>query len=274
MQDTISVADTDVRIEGSGEHILVMLHGWPDTREVWQRQIDFFSSQYVCVSFTLPGFSRGDRNDYSLDDMVARIAAVVDAVSPDNKVILLAHDWGCVFGYEYAMRHSDRVEKMIGLDVGDVNSQALVDSLSIAGKLMVFTYQIILAISFFCPRAVGNAIARWMARALQARSNPEHIHAGMSMPYAMRWFGINGGLRDLLPMDPPFPFYYAYATGKPVMFQSPEWLAQLARKPANKVEAFDCSHWLMIDKADQFNASAARWLRDPDYTDSASTFSR
>ena len=152
MKHTINIEDTEVYIEGSGEHTIVMLHGWPDTREIWQRQIDFFAPEYVCVSFTLPGFSRGDRGDYSLDAMVARIAAVVDAVSPDNTVILLAHDWGCVFGYEYAMRHSDRVAKMIALDVGDVNSQALRDSLSIAGKLMVFSYQIILAISFICPQ--------------------------------------------------------------------------------------------------------------------------
>ena len=103
-----------------------------------------------------------------------------------------------------------------------------------------------------------------MARALKARSNPAHIHAGMSMPYAMRWFGVNGGLKNLSPVIPPFPFYYAYATHKPVMFQSPEWLAQLLQNPRNKVQAFECSHWLMIDEADEFNASAAQWLRDTD----------
>lgn len=261
MKRSITVANTPVHIEGSGERTIVMLHGWPDTHVLWRPQIDAFCREYVCVSFTMPGFSRDDRCDYSVDGVVERIRDVVDAVSPDDKVILLVHDWGCVFGYEYAMRYSDRVEKMIGLDVGDADSQALQDSLSLAGKLMIFTYQVFLAVSFVCPRRLGNAMARFMAGALRARSAREHIHAGMSMPYAMRWFGVNGGLTNLLPVDPPFPFYYAYATRKPVMFHSPGWLQQILERPGNRVQAFDCGHWLMVDRADEFNASVTEWLR-------------
>tara|TARA_R110000823_G_scaffold132777_5_gene261252 strand:- start:55017 stop:55817 length:801 start_codon:yes stop_codon:yes gene_type:complete len=262
MNTTISIDNTEVRIEGNGKHTIVMLHGWPDTRDLWRRQIEFFSERYVCVSFTLPGFARGDRRDYSVDDVVERIRKIVDAVSADDRVILLAHDWGCVFGYEYAMRHSGRVEKMIGLDVGDANSQALRDSLSLSQKLMVFTYQSILAMSFFCPRMLGDAINRLMAKALKAGSNRENIHAGMSMPYAMRWFGVNGGMGDLLPVNPTFPFYYAWATHKPMMFHSPEWLAQLAQNPRNRLRAFECGHWIMLDKADELNTSVAQWLND------------
>ncbi|MCB1843776.1 MAG: alpha/beta hydrolase [Halioglobus sp.] len=262
MKRTMTIDGATVFMEGNGPRTIVMLHGWPDTAALWRRQIAFFGRDYLCVSFTLPGFSREDRTDYSVDDVVARIGNVVDAVSPDDKVILLAHDWGCVFGYEYAMRHSDRIEKMIGLDVGDADSQELRDSLSLAGKLMVFGYQIVLAVGFFCPRSLGDAIARLMAKALKAGSIRENIHAGMSMPYAMRWFGVNGGLTNLLPVEPTFPFYYGYATRKPVMFHSPAWLQTLSENPANRLQAFDCGHWLMIEEAEAFNTSAAEWLHE------------
>lgn len=262
MKASIMVGNTPVFIEGSGQRTIVMLHGWPDTHALWRRQVDFFKQSYVCVSFTMPGFSRNDTTDYAVGDVVRKISEIVDTVSPHEKVILLTHDWGCVFGYEYAMRHSDRIEKMISLDVGDANSQELKNSLSVAQKLMVFTYQIILAISFICPRFIGNAIARFMAAALKAKSIRENVHAGMSMPYAMRWLGANGGFANLLPVEPTFPFYYGFATGKPMMFHSPEWLERLLQRPGNKVQSFDCGHWLMIDKADEFNAAAARWLAD------------
>lgn len=262
MNKTTTIAGTEVFIEGTGQHTIVMLHGWPDTHESWRQQIDYFNSDYVCVSFTMPGFSRDDHSKYSVRDVVEKIREIVDAVSPSDKVILLAHDWGCVFGYEYAMRYSDRVEKMIGMDVGDADTKDLQNSLSITQKLMIFTYQIILAIGFVCGKTVGTAIGKMMAKALQAKSNRENIHAGMSMPYAMRWFGVNGGLTNLLPVDPPFPFYYAYATRKPMMFHSPQWLQQLLQSPNNKVQPFDCGHWLMIDKADEFNASAKKWLSE------------
>ncbi len=194
--------------------------------------------------------------------MVAHIGKVVDAVSPQDKVILLAHDWGCVFGYEYAMRNAARVARMIGLDVGDADAQELKDSLSAAQKAMVFAYQIVLAISFICPRFVGDRVARLMATALQAKSIRAKIHAGMSMPYAMRWFGINGGLGNLTPVDPPFPFYYGYATQKPMMFHSPEWLQQLRDNPANTVRSFDCGHWLSVEKADELNSALDTWLQN------------
>lgn len=262
MEKTIDVGGTQVHIRGDGQDTIVMLHGWPDTHLLWRRQVEALHHEYVCVSFTLPGFDRGDRRDYSLADVVEKIRQVVDAVSPDEKVILLLHDWGCVFGYEYALRHSGRVKKVIGLDVGDANSQELRDSLTAAGKLMVFIYQIILAASFVCPAFPGDAIARFMARALGAKSNPAQVHAGMSMPYAMRWFGVNGGLKDLLPVELRVPFFYAYATRKPVMFHAPAWLRRIEATPGNRVQAFDCGHWIMLDEADAFNAAAQQWLRE------------
>jgi len=262
MKKEILVDDTQVYIEGTGEDIIVMLHGWPDTHELWQPQVDYFKENYVCVSFTMPGFAEADRNDYSVSDVVAKIQRIVDTVSPDQPVILLVHDWGCVYGYEFAMRNSARVKKMIGLDVGDINSEDLMHSLSIRQKLMVFTYQILLAISFVLPRSLGDALARFVARVLEAKSNMNNIHAGMSMPYAMRWFGTNGGMKDLLPMEPPFPFFYAYAAQKPMMFHSPQWLQRLSENPQNKVQSFDCGHWLMVDQTDAFNASAESWLSD------------
>lgn len=257
---TVLVDERPVHITGSGGRAIVMLHGWPDTAELWQPQVEHFSPDYTCVTFTLPGFARGDRRDYSVADVVARIGAVVDAVSPDDKVILLVHDWGCIFGYEYAMQNPDRVDKMIALDVGDIDAPELRDALSVAQKLMVFTYQIILAISFVSPRPVGDAIARFMARALRAASNIDNVHAGMSMPYAMRWFGMNGGLTNLTPVALPFPFYYGYAARKPMMFHSPQWLALLRSDPRNHVQAYDCGHWINVEKAAELNGSVARWL--------------
>jgi len=205
MNDSITVDGFKVYREGTGLDTIVMLHGWPDTHELWQQQVEHFKHSHVCVSFTMPGFAEGDRTNYSVSDVVEKIKRIVDAVSPERPVILIAHDWGCAFGYEYAMRNSDRVKKMIGLDVGDINSDYFAQSLTIKQKLMVFSYQIILAISFVLPRSIGNGMAKFVAKVLDAKSNRDNIHAGMSMPYAMRWFGANGGMKNLLPSEPSLP---------------------------------------------------------------------
>lgn len=122
MGKTIDVQGTKVYINGEGKSVIVMIHGWPDTHEIWQRQVDFFKRDFTCVTFTLPGFEKSDDGKYTLDDVVNRIKNIVDAVCPKSKAILMVHDWGCVFGYEYAMRYPDRIEKMVAIDVGDAAS--------------------------------------------------------------------------------------------------------------------------------------------------------
>ena len=34
----------------------------------------------------------------------------------------MLHDWGCIFGYELAMRHPQRVEAVVAIDIGDHNA--------------------------------------------------------------------------------------------------------------------------------------------------------
>ena len=80
MEKTIDVKGTKVHINGNGSAVIVMVHGWPDTHEIWNKQVDFFKKDYTCVTFTLPGFNRNDTSKYTLDDIVNRIKDIVDTV--------------------------------------------------------------------------------------------------------------------------------------------------------------------------------------------------
>lgn len=257
MEKTINVSGTEVYINGDGKEVLVMIHGWPDTHEIWSNQVAFFKNDFKCVTFTLPGFEKGDNIKYTLDDIINRIKSIVDTVSPNQKINLLVHDWGCVFGYEYAMRNQNKIEKMIGIDVGDASSKEFFNSLSIPAKLMAFSYQFTLALGWLSGL---DFIQKSMAKALKARSNMDNIHAGMGLPYAMKWLKVNGGMTNMLPMKPNFPFFYTYGTKKPFMFHSKKWLDILLQNPKNKVQSFNATHWVMIDKANEFNIAVKTWL--------------
>ena len=112
MSAELIVAGVPVYINGSGEDTIVMIHGWPDTHRIWGKQVEFFSKNYRCVTFTLPAF--GDvspKKGYSLDEVVETIYQVIQAVSPDKKIILMIHDWGCIYGYNFAMLCPERDRK-------------------------------------------------------------------------------------------------------------------------------------------------------------------
>jgi pimeloyl-ACP methyl ester carboxylesterase len=261
MSKVITVQGRKVYIEGEASHpIILMIHGWPDTHEIWKNQVSFFKKQYQCVSFDLPGFSKEDTKAYTLEEIVETIKSIVDTVSPDQKIILMLHDWGCVFGYEYAMRYPDKVEKMIGIDIGDANSKEFLNSLTIPAILMLLTYQMTLALGFMAGNSIGTFLNKNMAKALKAKSNFDNIHGGMGLPYAMKWLNVNGGIKKLKSVAPEFPFYFAYSTKNPFLFHSETWAEKIKSNPENKYQSYAASHWLMVDKADEFNESVLKWL--------------
>lgn len=256
------LAGLSVHIEGQGDQTLLMIHGWPDTHRVWAHQIDCFKSRYQCVAPTLPGFDSapGAARAYSVDAVIERLKQLIDTLSPDRPVILMIHDWGCVFGYELAMRFPERVSHIIAIDIGDTNSAEFRKGLSPKFMALLLSYQLTLASAWFMGDAVGGAITRAVARGLNARSQPQYIQRGMNYPYALRWMGIEGGLGQVLPVQPQCPFYFAYARHKPFKFHSQYWEAQLLSKPGNAVREFDSGHWVMLDCAEEFNTEVSQWL--------------
>lgn len=258
----ISVDGVEIHFDGDHPHTVVMLHGWPDSFRLWDTTVAALKDRYCCVRFTLPGFdlAEGPR-PMSLDDMCEWLLTVVDQVSPGLPVTLLLHDWGCMFGYEFAARHPDRVSRIVAVDIGDHNADALRQALTSRQRWQVFGYQFWLALAWQIGGAPGNWMTRRMARALRCRTDPASIGWQMNYPYAMRWFGSLGGLAQAAPVRPGCPLLYIYGTRKLFMFHSPEWLAWVGAQPGNKVEAMATGHWVMVQQPEPFNRCVADWLR-------------
>ncbi|HTD02204.1 alpha/beta hydrolase [Undibacterium sp.] len=255
----IQVDGIDVYIEGHGHDTIVMIHGWPDTYRLWDEQVAALKGRYRCVRFTLPGFDIAKpRAAYSLDETVDLFRRIIDQVSHDHKVTLMLHDWGCVFGYQFYMRHPVMVSRIIGVDIGDVDSDDYV--LTAKAKLMVFSYQVWLAAAWRIGGKTGDAMTRSMARTAKAPGNPATISSRMSYPYYILWAGAHGGYQDALLFKPACPMLYIYGKRKPFMFHSPAWLLELAQHPDSEVLGMDAGHWVMKEQAHAFNEAVIYWL--------------
>lgn len=260
-----------VQLQGQGDSTVLMLHGWPDTLALWDATVAALQDRYVCARLTLPGFDIHRRGGPapSLADVTAQLLAVINQISPERPVSLLVHDWGCLFGYELAQRHPQRVARVIGVDVGDHNAAALQRSLRPGQKMAVLGYQLWLALAWQLGGAGGpgwrrdlaDRMTRAMARWLYCPSPQAHMHGGMNYPYAMAWLGTAGGLKAALPVAQlPMPMLFLYGSRKPFMFQSPRWLADLAARPGCAVVALRCGHWVMTAKPAEFHAAVRGWL--------------
>lgn len=254
----------DLVIDGAGPPI-VMIHGWPDSPRLWDAQVAALRDRYRCVRFTLPGFELGaTRRAYSLDELVQTIAQVVEQAGGGAPVTLLLHDWGCFFGYQFALRHPQRVARIVGVDVGDAGSRRNLAELSVKAKLQVIGYQLWLAAAWRIGGRLGDRMARWMARAARAPGAAESIHAQMGYPYAVQWFGVAGGYRHTRLFMPAVPMLFVYGRRKPFMFHSSGWAADVAARPASAVRAFDTGHWVMAAQPAEFNRALRDWLEATD----------
>lgn len=261
-RSTLQVDGIDIHIEGEGSETVVMIHGWPDTWRLWDAQVAALAATRRCVRFTLPGFdiAQPSRRGLPLDDLVALFARVVDAVSPGRPVVLMLHDWGCVFGLQYALRHAARVSRVVAVDVGDSGSPAVTASQSLGQRWRVAQYQLKLALAWYIGGARGDRMTRRMAEMQRVPGDAARVCASMNYPYAMRWLGALGGLRHALPAVPAWPTLFIWGTRKTMMFHSPQWIAALEARGDCRVVGIDAGHWMMVTRAQAFNAALLDWL--------------
>lgn len=79
---------------------VLAMHGYPDNHAVWDGALDLLADRFHTVAYDVRGTGESDkpgaRSAYRLDQLVDDVQAVLDAVSPDAPVHLLAHDWGSI----------------------------------------------------------------------------------------------------------------------------------------------------------------------------------
>lgn len=252
----------DVYIEGEGAETVVMLGGWPDTYRIWDAQVKAMSGTYRCIRFSLPGFDRGQAvKGYTHQEVSAFIKTVIERLSPNQKVILMLHDWGAVYGYQFYMHNQNMVSRLIGVDVGDIQGEAFKKEVSAAERCMIFLYQAWLAAAWKIGGRIGNVMSRLMALGLKSPSLTRYIDARMAHPYYVMWFGGRDSFDDLAVIDPACPMLYAYGKRKPAQFQTRAWLKALASRPDCRVQAFETGHWVSLEQPQKFNFMVMGWLQ-------------
>ena len=111
----------NVLIAGEGEPVL-LVHGFPDTHEVWRKQIPvLIEAGYRVIAPDTRGCGDSeappDVSGYHRDLIVNDLRTLLDELKID-KVKLVGHDWGAVQGWQLALEYPERVERYIPLSVG------------------------------------------------------------------------------------------------------------------------------------------------------------
>ena len=106
---------------GSGNDIALCLHGFPESRHAWRYQLpELAALGWHAVAPDLRGYGGSSRpagrSAYHLDHLVADTAALFDALGARRR-LLVAHDWGALIAWVFAMRRIRALDGLIVMNV-------------------------------------------------------------------------------------------------------------------------------------------------------------
>lgn len=118
---TIFVEANDLTFEvdecGEGDRLALCLHGFPEHSFSWRYQLPMLADLgYRAWAPNLRGYGKSSRppfiEDYDLDCLLADVAGLIDA-SGCEEVVLIAHDWGAVIAWQFAIEKVRPLTKLI-----------------------------------------------------------------------------------------------------------------------------------------------------------------
>ena len=99
----------------SGEPIL-FLHGFPESHRTWRAILPDLARDFRVIAPDQRGFGASDKPEevdaYKADRIVEDIVALADALGHD-RFTLVGHDWGGAVAWLAALRHPDRIGRLI-----------------------------------------------------------------------------------------------------------------------------------------------------------------
>jgi pimeloyl-ACP methyl ester carboxylesterase len=120
---TLTVGERRIRIASQGTGPLVlMVHGFPESWYSWRHQMaPLAAAGYRAVAMDVRGYGGSSKphaiEAYDMQTLVGDIAGLIEVLSPNEKAVLIGHDWGAPQVWNTALIRPDRVRAVCGLSV-------------------------------------------------------------------------------------------------------------------------------------------------------------
>ena len=111
----------EVATAGEGDKLALCLHGFPELHYSWRHQMPLLAEMgYRVWAPNMRGYGQTTRppnkKDYRLDHLTADVGALIDA-SGAEEVTLLAHDWGAIVAWQFAIQQVRPLTRLIIMNV-------------------------------------------------------------------------------------------------------------------------------------------------------------
>lgn len=106
---------------GEGDNLALLLHGFPESNYSWRHQLPFLAELgYRVWAPNLRGYGNTTRPEgvrhYRMEVLMDDVAGLIDA-SGAKTVTLVAHDWGALIAWTFAVRELRPLERLVIMNV-------------------------------------------------------------------------------------------------------------------------------------------------------------
>ncbi len=114
----------DVRLHfataGTGERLVILLHGFPEFWYSWRHQIEVLSRDFTVVAPDLRGYNLSSKPsriaDFEMEHLVDDVTGLIRHFGREQAA-LVGHDWGAAVAWATAQKHPEYVSKLAALQV-------------------------------------------------------------------------------------------------------------------------------------------------------------
>ena len=266
--------------EGRGQTV-VMLHGNPTWSFYFRDMVRALSPGFRVIVPDHMGCGLSDapsprRYDYRLKSRVDDLERLLDHLAPEGPLTLMVHDWGGMIGLCYALRHPERIGRLVITNTAGFfppGKKRLPLRLGLIRNLAPFGVPAVLGLNIFSRAALCMAPRKRLAKA---------VRMGLSAPYdtPARRMATLKFVQDipLAPEDPSYPLvryvddHLSRLSHLPVLILwglkdfvfDKDYLAEWRRRfPHAAVHTFpDGGHYLLEDKSEAIAPLVKEFLKN------------
>ncbi|HVF55133.1 MAG TPA: alpha/beta hydrolase [Pyrinomonadaceae bacterium] len=237
---------------GKGDEALVFVHGWTCDLSFWRMQSAAFTGKTRVIAVDLPGHGRSDKPQIAYTmDLFARSVEAVLRDAGVKRAVLVGHSMGMPVVRQFYRKYPEKTLALVDVD----------------GALRPFAARAAME-RFIAPlrgdkyRETAAGMVEGMVRPVQSAALREEIKTAMlSTPQHVAVSAMEGMADDAIWAEDQIRVPVLA-----VLARSPFWPTDTEahfRKvaPALEYEMWDgVSHFLMMDKPEDFNRTLARFL--------------
>ncbi|MBP6701420.1 MAG: alpha/beta hydrolase [Halioglobus sp.] len=260
--------------QGSGDKIVLLLHGMPDTSSVWDKQIPaLVQAGYRVIVPDMLGYGEtekpADPKRYALENIIGDMVALIDTLG-SQQIDVVGHDWGAVTSWELVLNFPERFRRHVALSVGNPDLAMNMDSIS---QVRASWYMYLDTQEATAQLYAANDGAFFKKLIIPTHPEIDEVWSRVKDPEAMigmlNWDRGNPMAASYLamvtntaaPRKCTVPTLGMWSAGDAYLWESQvKDSAQLMAASWRYVKVEDASHWMMLDQPQRVNTALLEWL--------------